>query len=109
MNRDHVHALPAGYLLNEYRIEKVLGHGGFGITYLAHDENLAAKVAIKEYLPDEFAVRDARSTVSDTSPVESRPSRRAAIRSRAMSKPVTCSKISARARATVGPREALPE
>jgi serine/threonine protein kinase/TPR repeat protein len=59
----HVHALPPGYRLHEYRIERVLGHGGFGITYQAVDENLAARVAIKEYLPDEFAVRDARSTV----------------------------------------------
>ena len=27
-------ALPAGYALQEYRIEKVLGVGGFGLTYL---------------------------------------------------------------------------
>src|SRR6185436_10567215 len=30
-------ALPAGYALQEYRIEKVLGVGGFGLTYLALD------------------------------------------------------------------------
>ena len=61
--KDHVHALPPGTRLYEYVIERVLGHGAFGITYLARDENLNAPVAIKEYLPDEFAARDTRSTV----------------------------------------------
>ena len=48
-------ALPAGYALHEYRIEKVLGVGGFGLTYLALDANLNLKVAVKEYLPDDIA------------------------------------------------------
>jgi ABC-type phosphate/phosphonate transport system substrate-binding protein len=51
-------ALPIGYQLHEYSIERILGIGGFGISYLAHDTNLNAKVAIKEYLPGEMAVRD---------------------------------------------------
>ncbi|MFO1328950.1 MAG: cache domain-containing protein [Rubrivivax sp.] len=50
-------ALPAQTRLHEYRIEGVLGQGGFGITYLATDANLDAKVAIKEYLPQEIAFR----------------------------------------------------
>ena len=54
---DHLHALPSGYKLNEYRLERVLGSGGFGITYYAWDENLNKPVAIKEYLPSDFAVR----------------------------------------------------
>ena len=54
---DHLHALPAGYKLNEYRLERILGSGGFGITYYAWDENLNKPVAIKEYLPSDFAVR----------------------------------------------------
>jgi len=66
---DHVHALPAGYRLHEYRIERLLGHGTFGMTYLAHDGNLDAAVAIKEYLPGDFAVRDAASTVVPKSTV----------------------------------------
>jgi len=43
-------------------IERVLGQGGFGITYLARDTNLDQPVALKEYLPVEVATRrpDAR-------------------------------------------------
>jgi hypothetical protein len=37
----------------QYCIGRVLGHGGFGITYLGWDDNLALKLAIKEYLPRE--------------------------------------------------------
>src|SRR6266852_3827189 len=50
-------ALPAGHALQEYRIERVLGVGGFGLTYLALDENLHLKVAVKEYLPADIALR----------------------------------------------------
>src|SRR3981081_4462168 len=50
-------ALPAGHALQEYRIERVLGVGGFGLTYLALDENLHLKVAVKEYLPADVALR----------------------------------------------------
>ncbi len=56
-------ALPSGYSLHEYRINSVLGAGGFGLTYLATDANLNLKVALKEYLPSEFASRDEDSTV----------------------------------------------
>lgn len=41
-----------------YRIEKTLGQGGFGITYLATDVNLEMKVAIKEFFPENFCYRD---------------------------------------------------
>ena len=42
-------ALRAGTVLNNrYIVGRVLGQGGFGITYLAWDEKLAAKVAVKE-------------------------------------------------------------
>jgi hypothetical protein len=56
-------ALPRGYALNEYRVESVLGAGGFGLTYLATDSNLNLKVALKEYLPGDFATRGGDSTV----------------------------------------------
>lgn len=54
-------ALPPGYLLHEYRIEQVLGVGGFGVTYLARDTLLDHQVAIKEYLPGDLAMRDGES------------------------------------------------
>jgi hypothetical protein len=55
---EHRNALPAGYELEGYRIEGVLGHGGFGITYRATDLANDRLVAIKEYLPAGFATRD---------------------------------------------------
>jgi serine/threonine protein kinase/HAMP domain-containing protein len=57
-------ALPLGFRLYEYRIDSVLGQGGFGITYLATDIHLNAKVAIKEYLPEDFANRSSDKSVS---------------------------------------------
>ncbi len=56
-------ALPIGYHLHEYIIQSVLGDGGFGITYLAKDTELNALVAIKEYLPNELAIRENDHTV----------------------------------------------
>jgi hypothetical protein len=60
---DVPNALPRGYALHEYRVESVLGAGGFGLTYLATDGNLNLKVALKEYLPGDFAARAGDSTV----------------------------------------------
>lgn len=51
-------ALPIGTVLNEYVIESVLGIGGYGITYLAHDNHLQLKVAIKEFFPATLAARN---------------------------------------------------
>ncbi len=56
-------ALPRGYHLHWYLLERVLGQGGFGITYLARDTNLDQRVAIKEYLPIDVATRRNDATV----------------------------------------------
>jgi formylglycine-generating enzyme required for sulfatase activity len=58
-----LHALQSGYMLREYRLEKLLGEGGFGLTYLAIDTNLDKKVAIKEYMPSEHAIRESDSKI----------------------------------------------
>ncbi|MBV8587173.1 MAG: protein kinase, partial [Verrucomicrobia bacterium] len=60
---EHVLALPTGYQLGKYRLQGVLGSGGFGITYLAEDTYLHRKVAIKEMLPNDFATRIDGTTV----------------------------------------------
>lgn len=48
--------LPAGFQLDQYRIERQLSLGGFSIVYLAYDAE-GTPVAIKEYLPNSLALR----------------------------------------------------
>ena len=45
------------YLSNRYRIDEIIGQGGFGITYVAYDEAEGKKCAVKEYFPRDSAVR----------------------------------------------------
>lgn len=45
------HSLPTGYLIKGYRIDKVIGGGGFSLVYLATQLETKEQVAIKEYLP----------------------------------------------------------
>ncbi len=61
-------ALPEGYEFEGYRIERVLGAGGFGITYLATDSEFGRAVALKEYLPSGFAGRVDGTTVRPLGP-----------------------------------------
>ena len=61
--RDHRDALPLGTELLWYRIESILGHGSFGITYRAQDLNLERPVAIKEYLPRGLAMREGDNSI----------------------------------------------
>src|SRR5438874_134836 len=56
-------SLPPGLKLADYVIERPLGGGGFGITYLARDSNLQLPVAIKEYFPSELVSRATDNSV----------------------------------------------
>ncbi len=56
-----VPTLPVGYVLGEFRIEEVLGQGGFGITYRATELATDYSVVIKENYPTSFAYRDSMS------------------------------------------------
>lgn len=51
-------ALPVQRILNNrYMVGRVLGIGGFGITYVAYDMSMRQRVAVKEYFPAEWAMR----------------------------------------------------
>ena len=54
---DAIHLNPGTMLHDRYIMGKVLGYGGFGVTYIGWDGKLEQKVAIKEYLPSEFSTR----------------------------------------------------
>ncbi len=64
MDNKYPLALRPGTVLNgEYTIKRVLGQGGFGITYEASDNKNGESVAIKEYLPEMMAARSENTVV----------------------------------------------
>lgn len=56
-NTGHECALPPGFELGNYTLQQAIRRTGFGITYLAYDGSLRAKVLIQESLPIGYAVR----------------------------------------------------
>jgi len=61
-------ALPEGTVIAGYTISRLLDAGGFGLVYLAHHEDDPSDVvAIKEFLPERLAMREAGMTVQPLS------------------------------------------
>ncbi len=55
--REAFHLIPESILAGRYIVGKVLGFGGFGVTYIGYDAQLERVVAIKEFFPTSFATR----------------------------------------------------
>ncbi|MFO0442906.1 MAG: serine/threonine protein kinase [Betaproteobacteria bacterium] len=55
--------LPVGTRLGEFEITGLVGEGGFGLVYSAHDHSLQRRVAVKEYMPGSLASRGGGSRV----------------------------------------------
>ncbi len=51
-------ALPAGTVVGEYKVEAILGHGGYSVVYRARHVELERIVALKEYLPADLSIRE---------------------------------------------------
>lgn len=57
--QDHKQALPPGFRLGNYRVVRVLGAGGFGVTYLCEHGGLGVTVAVQGVMTP-FQVAEAR-------------------------------------------------
>ena len=63
--RNEEHQLPIGTILHgRYQIGRVLGQGGFGITYLGRDRLLGNTVAVKEFFPGSTVFRKNEDSLS---------------------------------------------
>ena len=62
--------LQPGTKLRQYKVQKVLGAGGFGVTYLVKDENLDKLFAVKEYYPEAFSHRAGQTIKANAANVD---------------------------------------
>ena len=63
MTEEYRDALEPGSDIQGYRIERVLGAGGFSVTYLAREAGVGEPVVVKEYLPSGLAMRASDGTI----------------------------------------------
>ena len=68
---DHKNALANGTVIDKYKVESIIAHGGFGIVYKARHTHLDEVVVIKEYLPSEVATREGTTVHPLSGSVES--------------------------------------
>ena len=61
---------PGSILLGKYIVGKVIGKGGFGVTYLAYDASVGRKAAIKEFFPYGVALRAAGTSMVTVSSMD---------------------------------------
>ena len=66
--QQHRLALPQGTRIREFEFRRVLGHGGFGVTYFGWNVALDIPVAIKEYLPSDLATREQNLSIVPQAP-----------------------------------------
>ncbi|MFL6417031.1 MAG: protein kinase domain-containing protein [Bryobacteraceae bacterium] len=71
-NPSELQLQPRTILVGRYLLGRVLGQGGFGITYLSFDLAVHCKIAVKEYFPTSFATRQTGSQTVTSSDPESR-------------------------------------
>lgn len=64
--QEHYYLSEGTVLQDRYTVGRVLGHGGFGITYIGHDDKFDMVVAIKEYLPSDISTRALGETTVTT-------------------------------------------
>lgn len=55
--KEAYHIRPGSLLNDRYVVGRSIGYGGFGVTYIAWDNKLERRVAIKEYMPSDYATR----------------------------------------------------
>jgi len=63
MSSEKREPLPSGTRLDYYKVDKLIGSGGFSLIYLGEEEDSHDEVAIKEYMPKRFGHRNQKGEI----------------------------------------------